>query len=105
MKKLKDKILNSYISDCRDDQSVIWSGNAFDDLKESLINDEAFLNQLKYDADVWGGVDVNKKFDLDITLLEDKELWNNEGSFIIIEFYFSQNEFDFTRQYNYFWKY
>lgn len=105
MKKLKDKILNSYISDCRDDQTVLWGSGAFDDLKESLINDEDFLKQLKYDTDVWAGIDLNKKFELEITLLEDKEMWDNESSFLILEFYFSQNEFDFSRKYNYIWKY
>lgn len=105
MKKIKDKILNSYISDCRDDQEVVWGTSAFEDLKESLINDEDFLKQLKYDTDVWAGIDLNKKFELDITLLEDKEMWNNESSFLVLEFYFTQNEFEFSRTYNYLWKY
>lgn len=103
MKKLKDKILNSCISDCRDDQSVYWSDKAFNDLKESLIANEDFLKQLKYDANVWGGIDMNKKFDLEITILEDKETWNYKSCFLTLEFYFSQNENDFSRTYNYMW--
>lgn len=89
----KDKIDYSY-----------WSEASLDDLKKNILSDEFLINHLINCADSNSGIDITKKYEVDITLLKDEEDFSKNNIFLTLAICFYQSEETYHFRFNWIWE-